>query len=429
MNAVARSVHSTNDVDIFPQGEISSDSTWYLDNKITFTQDNADYTVSMVENDRITFEHSRPANLQPVKFWSQTSPTNSQNVNGAPDLSYTYTKGPVIEVTDFDTTPYDQYEIIAVNILVAFHIPGALLQDQVRFSMNNGGDYHELVTYVNTQNAIDYMNGTTWSENITDKADWSWSDLQNLIVTLDYVSLGSTDDTQLDVDAVGFSVIVEYPWYGTEWASVESTSQGFDMPIIPLNFAAAYFDHLQISNCGLSPVTQGVEGVWTSEILTSQPGQNFGRIHFQVDSSGNYLIEVSESVNGIDFTDYVAVSSNDLIDSDLKPMVSIDDDIKDVIIEISNKMLGITPVFSGDSIVGVITDGDLRRTLLNNQEISTLKAKDIMSTNPQIIDSDTLASEALEIMKKNKISQLIVTNNNLYFGVIHIQSLIKEGIS
>ena len=120
---------------------------------------------------------------------------------------------------------------------------------------------------------------------------------------------------------------------------------------------------------------------------------------------------------------------NDLIDSDLKPMVSIDDDIKDVIIEISNKMLGITPVFSGDLIVGVITDGDLRRTLLNNQEISTLKAKDIMTANPQIIDSDTLASEALEIMKKNKISQLIVTNNKLYLGVIHIQSLIKEGIS
>ena len=120
---------------------------------------------------------------------------------------------------------------------------------------------------------------------------------------------------------------------------------------------------------------------------------------------------------------------NDLNDSTLKPMVSKDDDIKDVIIEISNKMLGITPVFSKDTIVGVITDGDLRRTLLNNQEISKLKAKDIMSTNPQIIDSETLASEALEIMKKNKISQLIVTNNNLYFGVIHIQSLIKEGIS
>ena len=120
---------------------------------------------------------------------------------------------------------------------------------------------------------------------------------------------------------------------------------------------------------------------------------------------------------------------NDLIDSAVKPMVSTNDDIKDVIIEISNKMLGITPVFSKDTIVGVITDGDLRRTLLNNQEISKLKAKDIMSTNPQIIDSKTLASDALEIMKKNKISQLIVTNNDSYIGVIHIQSLIKEGIS
>ena len=120
---------------------------------------------------------------------------------------------------------------------------------------------------------------------------------------------------------------------------------------------------------------------------------------------------------------------NDLIDSAIKPMVSTDDDIKDVIIEISNKMLGITPVFSKDRIVGVITDGDLRRTLLNNQEISKLKAKDIMSTNPQIIDSETLASAALEKMKKNKISQLIVTNNNSYFGVFDIQSLIKEGIS
>ena len=371
MNAVARSVHSTNEVDIFPQGEISSDSTWYLDDKITFTQDNADYTVSMVEDNRITFEHSRPANLQPVKLWSQTSPTNSQNVNGAPDLSYTYTKGPVIEVTDFDTTPYEQYEIIAVNILVAFHIPGALLQDQVRFSMNNGGDYHELVTYVNTQNPIDYMNGTTWSENITDKGDWSWSDLQNLIVTLDYVSLGTTDDTQLDIDAVGLSVLVEYPWYGTEWASVESTSQGFEMPVFPINFESGYFDNLQISNCGLSPVNQGVEGVWTSEILTSQPGQSFGRIHFQVDNSGNYLIEVSESINGIDFTDYVAVSTNDLIDSEIirVRVKSSDTCISSINLDYNDPTLVIDGRVFG-SLDGLATDYSRWKVFVNGEEAS-----------------------------------------------------------
>ena len=119
----------------------------------------------------------------------------------------------------------------------------------------------------------------------------------------------------------------------------------------------------------------------------------------------------------------------DIVDTDLKPMVTENDNIKDVIIEISNKMLGITPVLSKNSIVGVITDGDLRRTLLNNQEISNLVASDIMSINPQIIDFEIKAVDALKIMKNNKISQLIVTKDNNYYGVLHIQNIIKEGIS
>ena len=119
----------------------------------------------------------------------------------------------------------------------------------------------------------------------------------------------------------------------------------------------------------------------------------------------------------------------DIVDTDLKPMVTENDNIKDVIIEISNKMLGITPVLSKNSIVGVITDGDLRRTLLNNHEISNLVAGDIMSINPQIIDFEIKAVDALKIMKNNKISQLIVTKENKYYGVLHIQNIIKEGIS
>ena len=119
----------------------------------------------------------------------------------------------------------------------------------------------------------------------------------------------------------------------------------------------------------------------------------------------------------------------DIVDTDLKPMVTKNDNIKDVIIEISNKMLGITPVLSKNSIVGVITDGDLRRTLLNNQEISNLVAGDIMSINPQIIDFEIKAVDALKIMKNNKISQLIVTKEKKYYGVLHIQNIIKEGIS
>ena len=118
----------------------------------------------------------------------------------------------------------------------------------------------------------------------------------------------------------------------------------------------------------------------------------------------------------------------DLIDTKSLPKVDASDLMKDVIIEISNKMLGITVVLDKNKIVGVITDGDLRRQLLKSQDISKIKANEIMSKNPKIINKNLLATEALLIMKTNKISQLIVAEKNKYVGVLHIQSLIKEGI-
>ena len=118
----------------------------------------------------------------------------------------------------------------------------------------------------------------------------------------------------------------------------------------------------------------------------------------------------------------------DLIDTKSLPKVDASDLMKDVIIEISNKMLGIAVVLDKNKIVGVITDGDLRRQLLKSQDISKVKANEIMSKNPKIINKNLLATEALLIMKTNKISQLIVAEKNKHVGVLHIQSLIKEGI-
>ncbi len=118
-----------------------------------------------------------------------------------------------------------------------------------------------------------------------------------------------------------------------------------------------------------------------------------------------------------------------LINLDLKPTNNINNSVNDVIIEISEKMLGITTVMNNEKIVGVITDGDLRRTLLNHKEISNLTAGEIMSSNPQSVDCELLAVDALEIMKQNKISQLIVTEKGKYFGILHIQNLINEGFT
>lgn len=123
---------------------------------------------------------------------------------------------------------------------------------------------------------------------------------------------------------------------------------------------------------------------------------------------------------------YLRVS--DLIGKNEMPQVSPTAPIKDVIIEISKKRLGTTAVVENNKIVGIITDGDLRRMLTNSPNISNLVAENIMGKNPKTINIDAMAIEALETMENNKISQILVEDNSVYAGVVHLHDLIKEGI-
>ncbi|WP_432416211.1 KpsF/GutQ family sugar-phosphate isomerase [Algibacter luteus] len=111
-----------------------------------------------------------------------------------------------------------------------------------------------------------------------------------------------------------------------------------------------------------------------------------------------------------------------------KPKVLPTTNIKNVIIEITEKMLGVTAVVENDKIIGIITDGDLRRMLSKVDDFSKLTAKDIMSANPKRIESDAMAIDALELMETNGISQLLVEEQGKYAGVVHLHDLIKEGI-
>ena len=104
--------------------------------------------------------------------------------------------------------------------------------------------------------------------------------------------------------------------------------------------------------------------------------------------------------------------------------------ITDVIIEITQKRLGATAVIENNNIIGIITDGDIRRMLEKNKKFDHLIANNIMTSEPIIVSSDTLAVDALRIMEENKISQLIIVDENRkYLGIIHILDLIKEGIT
>lgn len=123
---------------------------------------------------------------------------------------------------------------------------------------------------------------------------------------------------------------------------------------------------------------------------------------------------------------YLRVS--DLIGKNEMPQVAPLTPIKDVIIEISKKRLGTTAVVENNKIVGIITDGDIRRMLTNSPDISNLVAENIMGKNPKTINVDAMAIEALETMENNKITQILVEDNSVYIGVVHLHDLIKEGI-
>lgn len=118
----------------------------------------------------------------------------------------------------------------------------------------------------------------------------------------------------------------------------------------------------------------------------------------------------------------------DITKNNQVPKVQLDTEVKQVIVEISKKMLGVTAVLNRDEVVGIVTDGDIRRMLNMHDNIKGLTAADIMSSNPKTIEMDALAVKALELMQQKGISQLLAIENGKYKGVIHLHNLINEGI-
>ena len=124
------------------------------------------------------------------------------------------------------------------------------------------------------------------------------------------------------------------------------------------------------------------------------------------------------------------LSLDTLIDSKRIPIVNPSSSFVEVIDEISSKMYGATAVIKDNEIVGIITDGDIRRVIEKRKNIEDIIASEFMSSNPKVLKSDILANEALKIMRKNNISQVLIADkNNSLIGVVHILDIIKQGIN
>ena len=368
----ARSVHSVSDFDLFPQGDLTNPEDWQTDSGVTFLTSNAQYTESMVADNRMTIIHSRPDNLETLSIWSQNSDTESNLSTGQPDSQYTYTSGPVIKLDDFDTSSISNYELVSVSVVVAFHIPDSLQKDQVQFVMNNGGNYENLVTFVNTQSPIDYMNETIWSKNITSLAQWTWSMIEDLEFTLDYVSTGSPDDARLDVDALGIEVIVKYPWYGSEWASATSTFTGHSMPVMDVNLSSGQFDNMALSQCGLTSSISGTTGSWTSGIIQAPPSQSIGRIHYslQDSNSDDVVVEISSSEDGQIFTSFNNIDNHDMINTSfvMIRITSTDSCVTNIKLDLNNFIVNLNGRVFGN-LDGLSMSNSKWKAFVNGHEI------------------------------------------------------------
>jgi arabinose-5-phosphate isomerase len=119
---------------------------------------------------------------------------------------------------------------------------------------------------------------------------------------------------------------------------------------------------------------------------------------------------------------------SDILNYNSSPKVDINLSIKDAINEISSKMYGATAVMDKNIVVGIITDGDIRRVLNQNKNPMNLKVNEIMVKNPKFVSGDMLGSEALNLMNKSKITQLLVIDDGNYKGMIHMHELLKAGL-
>ena len=207
--AEARSVHSTSEVEMFPQGTMQVSDDWEFNRHLAFTAedrpDDADYVMGMIADNHMTLGINLPEHLDDQMIWSSTTSTNSNASIGTPDGAYSWSTGPDITLSGFDVSSFGENTIESVELIVHFNIPDPLTQDKARFSVVNNGIHDLVKTWSNTQGGLYYMtNG--WSVEIFDDNNWTWDELSNIDINLDYVSNGGTDDSQLQVDAVGLKI-------------------------------------------------------------------------------------------------------------------------------------------------------------------------------------------------------------------------------
>jgi len=396
----SRSVHAVNDENLFPAGDMNTPADWQFKLHNSFTSEgatnDAQYISGMIGEGRMTLGVNMPQNIDYSTVWASATSTDSNASIGSPDGAYSWSTGPDITLDTFDVSPYYSRSIISVNLVVHFDVPDVLQQDKVRFSVINGGIHDLVKTWSNTQSGLYYMN-SGWSLEINDTDGWTWDELLNLEINLDYVSIGGTDDSQVQVDAVGIEIEMETPWSGAERAIGLSTNTVEQWPIVDLNLSEGTYDSVSVSPCGL----ESDGGIWTAAAITKPPGQSWGRVHF--DHTVENSTVIAEYLD--DQATWVGISEGmiPIVNGDLSLRFSFDSTcLTRVWVDINDPSIHIDGSVSGDTLGIDLAKSawtiQVNGNTVSNVNFSTLGAYNLTLPIGHLMSPDSLE---LEIMIKS----------------------------
>ncbi|MBC28332.1 MAG: hypothetical protein CMB26_01300 [Euryarchaeota archaeon] len=389
--ASADTVIRSESVDLFPSGTFDDASEWTVSTNKAYSEDIAEYSTSMVADGRLSMTHDRPANFNEITAWATDSPTGDNLSIGQPDCfkpasnpvcdndldgdsdgGYSWTKGPVIELAGFDFTAGEGLDIVNVSMAVAFRVPDSLQQDSIQFIVESNGSQSLVKTYAHTMGEVNHMNYNTRIFSLDSIQSWSWDELSNLKIILDYVSVGEFDDSELQIDAAGLIVKHLQPWGTFELAKASHSVTFDEFPILSADIQAGSKSELTMAPCGLQN-SGSTDGLWVTEPLQLPYDQSWGRFHPNV--SGNTSWEFSSSTDGAIWSSPIAIAEGDLVNTSEEYLrfhaTLLDGCIGGATIDINNPTLTIQGQVLGE-IHSMVSAFSKLRIAMNGEEIAAI---------------------------------------------------------
>jgi len=364
--ATADTVIGAEGAELLEGGDFSDSDQWQISSTAGFSSDAAEHSLGMVADGELSFTHDRPDNFQYSTSWASNSITNSNATLGEPDSYYTWSKGPNITMTGYDFSGLHERLVANVSLVLHFSIPDALNQDSVRVILQNHGSDKLVVTYARTFGPI-YRMTNPMILSLDGLALADWSSLEDTQFTIDYASTGTSDDSEVRVDAVGLRVKYHQPWYSFETVKATNTVGDVDSPVVDISPYDGMISGLAQESCGLVPEGP-VAGEWSFDV-EAPPMQELGRIH--VFGTGNHTIWVlPDDVEG----DYTQIQSGDSLihpDSLQHIRIEIEDGcISGVRIDVNDPHLVVQGHVSG-ALVG-LSDTSYIRFAIGNSLVASI---------------------------------------------------------